>query len=518
LTLKNVLAGLRTEILLSLVLLLVPAMILTTFIVVRIWERDLLRHKTVEARALIGRMQQAMDDISQGLAGASLKAMKEELRQRAQWLAPKDLFEPMLVVGEDGSLWIGDPQALRSTGLDESALSTALEMKKRDHHVEKKAGLLVVRAPLFAGGRSIAVVQVLVRIDQVLEGLKRSQQLIWFYIGLNVVVLLVLGTFLLSRIVVRPINRLVKTAEHFEDSPGFSFVMERENNEIAHLGRSLNRMIRRLAEDRERMEVQIRSLEQANAELKEAREVVLRSEKLSSLGRLAAGVAHEVGNPIGSILGYVDLLKGGVETDPKARDYMARIEDEIGRIDTIVRDLLDYSRPSQDEPVPVDVNTVVSEAVSFFSRQKFPTPLQLTTRLQPDAGLVWASEGRLKQVIINLLFNACDALTEDGCVTVMTARKTAVEKPKGGNRPQSGEFVEIAVSDNGVGIAASELERIFDPFYTTKPPGKGTGLGLPVSLRIVESLGGNLHVESTEGKGTVFSVKLKPWTPDHDAK
>jgi hypothetical protein len=103
LTLKNVLAGLRTEILLSLVLLLVPAMILTTFIVVRIWERDLLRHKTVEARALIGRMQQAMDDISQGLAGASLKAMKEELRQRAQWLAPKDLFEPMLVVGEDGS-------------------------------------------------------------------------------------------------------------------------------------------------------------------------------------------------------------------------------------------------------------------------------------------------------------------------------------------------------------------------------------------------------------------------------
>jgi hypothetical protein len=517
LTLKNVLAGLRTEILLSLILLLVPAMVLTTFIVVRIWERDLLRHKTGEARALIGTMQQAMDDISQGQAGASLKAMKEEIRQRAQWLAPKELFEPMLVVGEDGSLWIGDPQALRSTGLDESALSTALEMKKRDHRVEKKAGLLVVRAPLFAGGRSVAVVQVLVRIDHVLEGLKRSQQLIWFYIGLNVVVLLIFGTFLLSRIVVRPLNRLVKTADHFEESAGFSFVMERENNEIAHLGRSLNRMLRRLEENRERMETQIRSLEQTNEALKEAREVVLRSEKLSSLGRLAAGMAHEVGNPIGSILGYADLLKGAVEKDPKARDYMARIEDEIVRIDTIVRDLLDYSRPSQQEPVPVDVNAAVSEAVSFFSRQKFPVPVEFTTRLQPDAGLVWGSEGRLKQVVINLLFNACDALTEDGRVTVTTARKIGTETAKGGSQPQPGEFVEIAVSDNGMGIAASELKKIFDPFYTTKPPGKGTGLGLPVSLRIVESLGGTIHVESIEGKGTVFSVKLKPWIPDHDA-
>jgi signal transduction histidine kinase len=143
--------------------------------------------------------------------------------------------------------------------------------------------------------------------------------------------------------------------------------------------------------------------------------------------------------------------------------------------------------------------------------------VEFTTRLQPDAGFVWGSEGRLKQVVINLLFNACDALTEDGCVTVTTARTIGTQAEKGGNQPQSGEFVEIAVSDNGTGIAASELKKIFDPFYTTKPPGKGTGLGLPVSLRIVESLGGTIHVESIEGKGTVFSVKLKPWTPDHDA-
>jgi signal transduction histidine kinase len=312
---------------------------------------------------------------------------------------------------------------------------------------------------------------------------------------------------------------LVKTADSFEDTEGrLSFGAETDHNEISHLSMSLNRMLKRLAEDKEQMATQILSLEQANEELKDAREVVLRSEKLSSLGRLAAGVAHEVGNPIGSILGYTDLLMARIENDAEATDYLVRIESEISRINTIVRELVDFSRSSPGEPAPVEVNALVSDAVSFFSHQKLMASVELQAHLEEDVGMVWADGAQLKQVLINLLLNACDAFEDTGCISVHSRRRANPQPGKHGPDPQQGETIEICVSDTGTGIAASELDKIFDPFYTTKPPGKGTGLGLAISFRIVESFGGTLNVESKEGKGSTFTIRLNPWKPNHDTR
>ncbi len=513
---KRFLPGLRTEILLSLTVLLVTAMLLTSFVVSRIWERDLLRYKAADGKALIQKIQAVVDTLSADGA-VPLDVIKTQLEQFAAENVPAEIFDPLVIQAKDGALWAGDRESRQTFGVRDFMFSKALDMKKGAFHVGREKNLLLVSAPVFVKDRPIAVVQAPVRIDGVLQGLRRSEHLIWFYIGLNVLVLVVFGTFLLSRIVIRPMKRLVKTAEDFENTNGpYSFRKPTEHNEIGRLAMSLNSMLKRLAENRHEMETQIQSLEKANMELKEARDEVLRSEKLSCLGRLSAGVAHEVGNPLGSILGYTGLLMAHVKDDPEARDYLQRIESEISRINTIVRELLDYSRSSPGNPSPVDINALILEAVTLFSHQRLIGDVRLETQLAQDVGRAWVDADQLKQVLINLLFNACDALDGTGQITIYTALQPRPLTP--GVKRQPHECIEITVSDTGAGIPVSDQEQIFDPFFTTKPPGKGTGLGLAISRRLVESFDGRLEVDSREGKGSTFTIRLNPWKPSHDTQ
>lgn len=518
---KTFTPGLRTEILLSLTLLLVAAMTLTSFVVMRITERDLLRHKAADGTAVVRRIQAAVEEVAKEQSPPFVQVMKQRLQNGAAWIAASGLSEDIVVVGKDGTPWLGNGHTGDAVRPDSALISSALRQEKQTAHISRNRGLLTITAPLFVRGECVAAVQVPIHIEGVVQGLRRSRQLIWFYIGLNVLVLLVFGNYLLSRIVIRPIRRLVKTADHFEDIALFSQVTDVRGNELARLTLSLNRMLKRLGENKESMEAQIRSLEQTNQQLKEAKEEVLRSEKLSSVGRLAAGVAHEVGNPIGVVLGYTNLLTAHVQNDEEASDYLTRMEKELNRIDTIVRDLLDFSRPSPSKPAPVDVNGLVSETASFFSHQMLMTTIALDTRLEKNVGMVRADSNQLKQVLINLLFNACDAMQGGeggGRLSIATRRAPVSAAGASGLPDQIRECIEISVSDTGRGIQASALDKIFDPFYTTKPPGKGTGLGLAISLRIIEFFDGHLGVKSMEGKGSTFTISLTPWDTNHDTQ
>jgi signal transduction histidine kinase len=310
---------------------------------------------------------------------------------------------------------------------------------------------------------------------------------------------------------------MVKIADHFEDTDLFSMLTRDDRNEIAHLTLALNRMLKRIADHKERLEAHVRSLEEANLELKEAREEVVRSEKLSSLGRLAAGVAHEVGNPIGAILGYTNLLMDHVGDNEEAMDYLKRIEKEVTRTNTIVRELLDFSRPSPSEAGPVDVNNLITESTGFLAHQKLMESIKIETALDQGMGMVWADADQLKQVLVNLMLNAGDAMEGDGSLAV-TSRQVALGQEEDDPDESRGKHIQVLVSDTGKGIASSELNKIFDPFYTTKPPGKGTGLGLAISLRIIESFGGSIYVASVEGEGSTFTIELPMWEPSHDTK
>ncbi len=509
--------GLRTEILVSLALLLVAAMILTSFVVMRVIERDLLRYKAAEGTAVVEGIQAAIEAITKGDSPPPVQQVKERVWHVTTWLAPSALFSEIAVLGKDGAFWTGGSttgQRLKEVQRDMDAV---FESGKKMTQINRDRNLLTITAPLFAGTETIAAIRIPIRMEGVVKALRRSQQLIWLYIGLNVLVLLVFGHFLLSRVVIRPIKHLVETADQFKDSEIFSPTTDTDRNEIARLTMSLNRMLRRLAQNKEGMEAQIRSLEQANRALQEARQEVLRSEKLSSIGRLAAGVAHEVGNPIGTILGYANLLTAHVEDDEEAKDYLTRIEKEVSRIDAIVRELLDFSRPSPGKPGPLDVNTIVSESTAFFSRKRPMASIELETSLDQNVGVVWADQDQLKQVLINLMLNACDAMPDGGRLR-MTTRRTLVPKLRGRIDEPPGEGVEISVSDTGTGIPAHEQDKLFDPFYTRKSPGKGTGLGLAISLRIVESFGGTIGVHSTEGQGSTFTITLNCWDPRDDTE
>jgi len=165
----------------------------------------------------------------------------------------------------------------------------------------------------------------------------------------------------------------------------------------------------------------------------------------------------------------------------------------------------------------VDVNVLVRESTSFLAGQRLMASIKIETELEDGIGMVWADANQLKQVLVNLTLNARDAMEEGGSLTIASKRISSMTKETGSDQ-QPTEHIEVAVSDTGKGIAASELDKIFDPFYTTKPPGKGTGLGLAISLRIIETFEGSMHVKSTEGKGSTFTVKLPVWEPGHDTE
>ncbi len=510
--------GLRSEILLSLTLLLVAAMTLTSFVILRITERDLLRYKEADGMAVAQRIQSAVGNSYKQDGAVSPELLKERLRDGISWMGHSGLYDEIVVIGKNGSVWAGEEHPKRSNEIGDSQVAKVLKTGKPSTKIYREHALLTITAPIFADGQCVAAVRVPVRIDTVSQGLRRSRLLIWFYIGLNVLVLVIFGNFLLSRIVIRPIKRMVKIADHFEESDLFSMMSRGERNEIAHLTVALNRMLKRLAENKERLEADIRSLEAANLELKRAREEVVRSEKLSSLGRLAAGVAHEVGNPIGAVLGYTNLLVDHVADNAEATDYLGRIEKEVTRINAIVRELLDFSRPSPSESAPLDVNALVTESTSFLARQSLMASIKIETELEQGIGMVWADANQLKQVLINLMLNARDAMEEGGGSLIIFSRRVTPKTNGTSSDRHLTDFIEISVSDTGKGLATTELDKIFDPFYTTKPPGKGTGLGLAISLRIIEAFGGSIRVESTEGKGSTFTVELPVWEPNHDSK
>jgi signal transduction histidine kinase len=230
--------------------------------------------------------------------------------------------------------------------------------------------------------------------------------------------------------------------------------------------------------------------------LRQQREQMVAQEKLVTVGRLAAGVAHEIGNPLAAVIGYADLLLHDEPADGPRRDALARIRKETERIAGIVADLLDYARPVIGVVEPVALAEVVDAALSLVRPQPRFLGVAVTCALPSELPPAAASASRLIQVLLNLLLNAADALDGRGTVTI--------------DSRADGDFVELRVTDDGPGVAAAIRERIFDPFFTTKEPGKGTGLGLSISRQIAQAYGGTLALVWTE-HGATFALRLPIW-------
>ncbi len=262
---------------------------------------------------------------------------------------------------------------------------------------------------------------------------------------------------------------------------------------LARVEASLRRTASALLDERTLTHRQLEDLRLANERLTRAQAELVAAERLATVGRLAAGVAHEVGNPLSGILGYLSLLTGQQDLPGQSLEYVERIEAEVHRINGIVRGLLDLGRPPRPTLTPVEVAPLAETAIRLVTAGPDFQGLELKVVVPPGL-VVLADAGSLSQVLINLLLNAAQAMDGRGAL-----RLQALPDEAG---------VRIDVVDSGPGIAPDVRPRLFEPFFTTKPGGKGTGLGLAVSQSLVRSMGGTLEAKDAPGGGSCFSVRL----------
>lgn len=316
------------------------------------------------------------------------------------------------------------------------------------------------------------------------------------------ITVVVVGALFLARGVARPLDRLVEAAARLGAEGGLPPLGppgDEAGPGLARVAVAFERTAAALSEERARLAAKVEELEASNRRLAETREELLRSERLASVGRLAAGIAHEVGNPLGAIGGYAELARTRLATGSvdaaAADDFLRRIGEEVQRIDAIVRDLLDFARPAALALGPVEVVAALEAAARLARMQGRFREVRLEVRLAPGLPSVQADERRLSQVFLNLLLNAGDAMAGAGRVEV-TGRL-------------DGDQVVIEVSDSGPGLSPEARLRLFDPFFTTKEPGQGTGLGLSVCHGLIASFGGAIEAGEAPGGGARFTLRLR---------
>jgi signal transduction histidine kinase len=238
----------------------------------------------------------------------------------------------------------------------------------------------------------------------------------------------------------------------------------------------------------------------ASARLEETQRQLFQSEKLAALGKLSAGIAHEIRNPLTSIKILIHSLVDETATDASREKDLAVIEAEIGRVNKIIKQFLDFARPRPPSLEPMDVRIVLEETLALLIYEMEAQGVSLERNYASDLSPVPMDREQMKQVFLNLMLNAAQAMNRGGKLTIHTAVKP--QHPGGRNSP----FVEIGIRDTGPGMSGDIKAKIFEPFFSTKE--EGIGLGLPIAQRIVEEHGGEIRVESSPGEGTTFYVTL----------
>jgi two-component system NtrC family sensor kinase len=359
----------------------------------------------------------------------------------------------------------------------------------------------------------------LARVDEEIAAITRRTVA---FAGTTIVLLALILAGIVRRGVVRPVRELVEGTRRVAQGDLSHRIPVRSVDEIGVLAASFNRMTEALGKAHAELDALVATLEQRveerTRELREAQAQLVQTEKLASLGKLSASIAHEINNPLSGILTYAKLLsrklRAGlpdVEGVHAALQQLALVERETQRCVTIVRNLLDFARQREPSFQVVEVSRVIDEALSLLEHRMAIQEVQVTREFTPVPA-VRADFGQLRQAFVNVLINACEAMPGGGTVRVLTREVALSEAGKGGPLSATGKpgpptrFAEVVVTDTGQGIAPEHLSKIFDPFFSTKE--KGTGLGLSVVYGIVEKHGGRIAVESQVGRGTAVTLRF----------
>jgi hypothetical protein len=365
----------------------------------------------------------------------------------------------------------------------------------------------------------------------------------------DLLVMVLFGRLILDRAILKPLDGLVEDVRSIASGEYGHRVGSLGPRELQEVADSVNAMAERLIRDQETLAENIESLDETNRALVEARAQVVRTARLASTGTLASGVAHELGNPLGALLAYVDVLRSrgrnAVEDDGPDLELLDSVREEALRIDRIIRSLLDFARSRESEVAPKDPWPVVEKVRELLEAQGRLEGVEVGWEKEGEVPQVLMDSQRLEQVLVNLLLNALDAVEEvaEGEIRVRLTsepgrgsrlRKRRREDPPGVNYAhrrrmaladegvpveplaRSRRIVVLSVEDNGPGLPADRINEIFDPFFTTKEPGKGTGLGLALSAQLVEGMAGEILARNREEGGAAFTVRLPGTDPRED--
>jgi two-component system, NtrC family, sensor kinase len=284
----------------------------------------------------------------------------------------------------------------------------------------------------------------------------------------------------------------------------------RSVDEFGQLAGSFNTMTAALRDTQNKLRESARTLEdkvdERTRQLRAAEAESLQREKLAAVGLLASGIAHELNNPLTGVLTFSHLIRDKLPPGSPDAEDMDLVIRETKRCASIIRRLLDFARQKAPEKKFTDLSRVVEETVRFIERPAHLRNTEIVLDLALDLPRLWVDENQVKQVIMNILVNAQQAIEAGGTIIVQTRVAAEPVAPEPASAPVP--MVEIAIIDSGCGIPEKDLQRIFDPFFTSKEVGKGTGLGLSVSHGIVKAHGGSIKVESAVGKGSIFRVYL----------
>jgi signal transduction histidine kinase len=468
--------GLRTQLLLGLTVVFLVASLSAGGI--GYWA---VRSRQLDDRVAHGRL--LAEALGRMVGAAIASGDRSALPRLLGELGAGPLLGKLCVIGGSGEVIAGSAlSAPAAEQLRRAALSGVQQIRV----VEQAAPLLVVDMPIAVEGRPRGALHFEMPIGTT-EG---WPPLFWVLIAFDTLLIVSFVALVLTRYVVGPLRTMQRAALRVAEGDLQVRLESGGAMELESLAGSFNRMTVSVQD-------QLARLARQQRELEASREHLIRSEKLASVGRLAAGVAHEVGNPLQAIIGFTDMILAGGLPEQQTRDFLERTRGEAQRIHHIIRDLLDFARPVEDAIEAVSIEAVVEQSLQLVGPQQ--RLREVTVERQGLSGLqqVAASASRLVQVLVNILLNAADAMQGRGTIFI-EARKVVVDSR-----------VELRITNSGPPIPPEHRGRIFDPFFTTKEPGHGTGLGLSVAQSIVESYGGRLLL--LDEPRTTFALLLQPW-------
>jgi len=508
--------GIQIRLLLTFGILLLAGMLLINLVVLLFWQRDALSRERLHDRLALALLREriSVTGIMSGKYPEELSAWFHELYQNGE----KGFFyvcaSPISTCWRqkhDHSL----PDLLQQSLAQAEKTGSPVVLFSAPPILSIVHGnIAVVRAePLFYGNTVVAGLAVVRTLSPLFYTLWQAEKTILIYISLNLFVFGLICYFRIRLLYGRPVERLIILTERYSDQEAFQAMTDQSCGEFRKVARGMRSMLARIDQDKQELEETIRQLKNARDKLKMQQEEMIRTEKLVSLGRMAAGLAHEIGNPLGVVQGYLGLLEQSAGQHTVNHDYIKRAEKEIARISKLIRQLLDFARAPGGVATNVSVHSLLREIITMLQVQPDFREIAFRHSFGAKCDLIKVNSDQLRQVFLNCFLNSADAIgaaqkAEKGLIKISTA---IVDQEKGAT---IFKCIQIRIRDNGTGIDKEAIASVFDPFYTTKEPGKGTGLGLSVSLTIVESLGGRMECVSEKNDGCEFIISL-PLTADN---